>query len=522
MGKLMDIYQNVQSPIEDLGNLKRIIQIYSNSAKEGYNFYSELVQTTEKKYANQYIQENSDALMSGIFNIWKNNIINMTLDEYKIFYDGKGNFSDRDFCALKKYLSTIDDVKTSEEVENIMQIGHNNTELDNAIKKYTFEVKQGSLFDKWNYIDSKKLVQRATTPIQHRLYLNIERPYIELVLAPFLVEVDKRNLEYTIKYSDVGARDDTIVIYANNDNLQQYIEILREFREKYPAFNKVERPPIMAGKIDGWIGYGSEPTATINGKQQSYTTFREKIMQESISKTSLEWILEHKDMEVMYQSDYMKFYEYFSWQITDKFIEKAKKQIEYSNKSGIEPKEVEDEDFKRNIFNYINKCMDIVIQDLIDKNNIQEQVISINIGTDSKVSYTKEEVKKLIDIMAYEIAQYDDKFVENVRDEIKVQSKKYGIDENNFSFDAITVKQMQKADIRTNIDYKDTTNLNSSIIQPESRKYESQSIEKDEISKEQQEIEEILKKVINLTPENRKKAFQVLEILEKGQEKKER
>ena len=195
---------------------------------------------------------------------------------------------------MRKQLSIIDDVSTEEEVEKIINEFIDNPQFSEAYKKYKYTVNQSSLFDKWLYVDSSKLGQRPTNNAQHRLYLNVERPYIENMILLLITEADKRNMEFTLKYSDGGYRDDTIVIYANDTNVLQYLEILRDFREKYPIFNsEIYSPPIMTGTIDGWIGYGAEPTITINKEQQSYTSLREKIIKEAISKAYSYWLSSH-------------------------------------------------------------------------------------------------------------------------------------------------------------------------------------------------------------------------------------
>lgn len=298
METLMDLYKSVQSPLDDLDKVKKIIEIYSKSSKDGKDFYKNLVELSEKKYAGRTYQESVDKINSVLFNIWKTNIVEMNEDEYKTFYSGKGNYRDSDFQKLREQLSLIEDVSTEEEVENIINSLKNNPQFSEAYKKYKYTVNQGSLFDKWLYVDSAKLGQRPTNNSQHRLYLNVERPYVENIVLLLIAEADKRNMEFTLKYSDQGYRDDTVVIYVNDTNILQYIDILRDFREKYPIFNsEIYSPPIMTGTIDGWIGYGAEPTITINKEQQSYTTLREKIIKEAISKAYSDWLSSHRGVK---------------------------------------------------------------------------------------------------------------------------------------------------------------------------------------------------------------------------------
>lgn len=297
METLMDLYKSVQSPLDDVDKLKKIIKIYSKSDKEGKDFYKNLVHTTSKKYEGKISQTDVDTLNALLFNLWKANIVEMSEDDYKTFYSRKGNYKDNDFQKLRSYLTSIKDVSTDDEVETIMKRLESNPQFSDALRKYTYTVNQGSIADNWLYVDSAKLGQRPTNYAQHRLYLNTERIYVDKMIILLMVEADKRGMEYTMKYSEQGARDDAIVIYANDDNILQYIEILKEFRKKYPIFQtELLPPPIMTGTIDDFIGYGAEPTVMINGEQQSYTTFREKIIKKSISNVYSDWMSTHKNM----------------------------------------------------------------------------------------------------------------------------------------------------------------------------------------------------------------------------------
>ncbi len=294
MDKLMDLYNSVQSPLDDLDKVKKIIEIYSKSDKDGKDFYKNLVHLSEKKYSDKIDQNDIDSFNSLLFNVWKSNIVDMSEDEYNSFYAEKGTYQDKDFQDLREYLSSIKNVSTEAEIDEIIEKLQNNPKYSKAIEKYTYILEQGKSLQRWLYVDSGRLAQRPTHSIQHRLYLNVERPYIESFIYRIISEADKREMDFTIKYSEAGARDDTIVIYANDNNILQYIEILREFREQYPEIsNRINFPPIMTGLIDGWIGYGAEPTITINKEQQSYTTLREKVIKEAISRAYSNWQRSH-------------------------------------------------------------------------------------------------------------------------------------------------------------------------------------------------------------------------------------
>ncbi len=155
----MNIYNEIQNPINNDETLKKIIEIYAKCEGQHSDFYKSIIESTDKEHIGQWIPQDENVLFSMLFNTWKENIVKLTPQKFQKLYGHKGNFNDKDFRELQNYLSSISDISTTEEFESIMHQEHGNELLDKAIKKYTFEVKQGSLFDKWHYIDSSKSEQ---------------------------------------------------------------------------------------------------------------------------------------------------------------------------------------------------------------------------------------------------------------------------------------------------------------------------------------------------------------------------
>ena len=122
--------------------------------------------------------------------------INKEIRNYSenIFFGNTEPNIDKNAKSKALWVVDSDDVSTEEEVENIINRLKANPQLSDAYKKYKYTVNQGSLFDKWLYVDSGKLGQRPTNNAQHRLYLNVERPYIENMLLLLITEADKRNI----------------------------------------------------------------------------------------------------------------------------------------------------------------------------------------------------------------------------------------------------------------------------------------------------------------------------------------
>ena len=75
-------------------------------------------------------------------------------------------------------------------------------------------------------IEPKKII------VDHRLYLNTENIDTYKVMELFRNKCKERELDYHFKFSDIGDRDDTIVIYSDDKKLSKYLEILEEIKKK--------------------------------------------------------------------------------------------------------------------------------------------------------------------------------------------------------------------------------------------------------------------------------------------------
>lgn len=261
-------------------------------------------------------------------------------------------------------------------------------------------------------------------------------------------------MEYSLKYSEEGARDDTIVIYANDDNLLEFVDILREMHEEIQKVRKTNKnldemfkiynPPIMTGKIDGWIGYGSEPDLDENGNNTSYNSVRERAIKDAISTASQEWIFEHQDMMIPYNEKAISFKEYLSKQIVNLYIKKAKLELPNSDSQyKSHPEVLDNEKLKKNLLNDVNNKISKEISDIYSGKDSSENIIDLDFGNNVSISFGRKDVKTIMNILSLQISQEDPQFLNSIRNKVKEQSKKYGIDEKSFCFDSRIVESFK-------------------------------------------------------------------------------
>lgn len=136
---------------------------------------------------------------------------------------------------------------------------------------------------------------------------------------------DEHHLAYYFKFDQFANRDDTIVIYSSTESLTKYVEILQEIKREHPDLvSRVKEPPVLTGKIDGWIGYGSEPATTPDGKRHSFNEIRAKVLESSIEKVTKQWISDHRNLQISYHGRRVSFQDYIASKSTEKKISDCK------------------------------------------------------------------------------------------------------------------------------------------------------------------------------------------------------
>ena len=302
MKDYQEIYEKIENPLNDDEVIKKLIEGYSDElgTKQYYKKLTE-VYRDQKKYTGINVKD-KDKFVSEIFNEWKNDITKNISDK-----DIK-SYNNQDFARLRECIKNIPDIKDFKEnlkVFNSLKKLDKLDKLDKDSKKtkltdiyedYAAFFPEGT----WTYIryNSINISKPKNFTVDHRLYLNTENIDTYKVMELFRNKCKERELNYLFKFAEKGDRDDTIVIYSDDRKLSDYIEILEEIKKEEPEIVKrAQTPPMLTGKIDGWIGYGSEPSLDENGKHtKSFNSVRSGIIQNAISKETMKWIRENKEL----------------------------------------------------------------------------------------------------------------------------------------------------------------------------------------------------------------------------------
>ena len=429
-----EMYEKIENPLNDDEVVRKLIESYSDELRTK-SYYNKLVQVNykEKKYK-EINMEDKDRLVSQIFNDWKKDLtLNIKDDEIKKY--------NKEFPPLREFLKNTPYVKSAKEFFKIYGKVDRDKQLETIYSKYT----PFSHGESWTYISHNSINPSKYKKIivDHRLYLNTENIDTYKVMELFRNKCKERELDYHFKFSDIGDRDDTIVIYSDDRKLSKYLEILEEIKKEEPEIVKrAQTPPMLTGKIDGWIGYGSEPSLDENGKNtKSFNSSRSGIIQNAISKETIKWLRENKELT----KEDTGLNEYLTKQIFDDII-KDKYRMD---KSVYEP-EFQEKLLKR-LEKEIEKNKSELLEGKFDK--IKEfNIDGLDIEVDSEM------IQRAFRPFSKKILKKDPSFLGKVRDAIKEEGLANGIDSEKFCFDI---------DKRDQLFNEDKTNEILKTIDPE-------------------------------------------------------
>lgn len=454
--ELMELYNQIHNPIDDISVIEKLINAYANNSKGFGGYYGQLTKTVQKEHnKGQYYREDADRFYAMLFNKWKNSIVAMTRDEFVELYK-QGSYG-QDFIKMRNYLKNIPDVSTMKEADEIFYGSKGDKELEDALEKYSWKSFGGG--SGWIHVCSRYLTAKKDQypNVEHRLYLDTESLDTYKMTTYLVEKCDEHNLPYYFKFDQYADRDDTIVIYSSTEDLTKYVEILQEIKREHPELvSRAKEPPVLTGKIDGWIGYGSEPAKTPDGQRHSFNEIRAKVLENSIGKVTKQWIMNHRNQQITYQGQKMLFQEYIAMKSTEKLIadlerrylsyEENDKKVAQRNGIRYNPTTVNDRlgytlqdvrspQFKQNIYRVLRDKMISSLPQVCNGSYKDMDAINMNVRNGKQITFSGYDLEIIIQQLSVNISKNDPNFISSVQAEIKNNAKQYGIDSEKFCFD---------------------------------------------------------------------------------------
>lgn len=438
----MSLYDEIKNPLDDDKIFDQLINKYSDDVNKVGGFYASLTSSVKKKnFITPGDKEEKEKFYIELFNLWKNNINNLTLDEYKDLAS-KGSF-DRDLPLLRKFLKTVPDVSSYEELSSVYNKLENDEELSSAFKKYDW--RSFGKHTGWVHVCSRCVNAKkdARPVVDHRLYLNAEIGDNFKLSRLFIEKCNEKKLPYYFKISEEAQRDDTMVIYSATDKLEEYLDVLKEIKkENMELVQNIKEPPILTGKIDGYIGYGSEPDVGLDGHKRSFHQVRSKVIESVFDKNLKEWVFQNKNTDIKYRDVHIRFQDFLSLKALNYVISKQEKYYQYfeklkdySSEVGITFDELNSAEMRKYIYNNISNSMESIIGDLLIGKPGNEKGVDIPISNKKTISFDSSDLEVIVRDQFKNIASKDPAFKDRLKEELKKQAAINGVDSDKFCFD---------------------------------------------------------------------------------------
>lgn len=460
MVKLADIYSSVESPLDNQEILQQIVSAYAKSNRTNIfgrsDLYSSLVKMNQTKDSSQINVDDKEAFMVEAYNQWIENMLN--LDDAHIQYLEKSRGMDA--RQMQQYLRSFGKVSSMNDIKRLKS----NPLFDEEINGW-------ELNDGWEHIKSQYISGRTESriSIKHRLYIGCQNQDMWKLAKLFKNKCEEQQIPFYFKFAQSRDRDDKIVIYADTDNLRNYISILQEISQEYPEIiQRCGEPPALTGKIDGWIGIGDEPPKKENGENQSYNTLRADIFENSIEEVLLNDITEFKGKDVTFNGKLIRFNDLFIEQAAQTILENLKNStknrkifVTKLHELGLKESDLTSEKFKEHIKAHLRKKIQKGLGQLINIKDVKTQlggsngeaIFTIPTRDGKSISINTYDMDRVIKGMVPIMQQIDPEFMNKVKSQIQAGCKQNGIDDT-FCFQQGSKKRFEQIDsvqpIRTN------------------------------------------------------------------------
>ena len=266
-----ELYKRTDNPLLRDQTLETLLQF---QGKYVTDFDLVMQYSQNKKFkANKEDYNGRGELYTILFETWKYGILGLNKQQLaklkeKESYDGN-------IYELFDYLSQND--RTNNTYAECQEILRNNP----IINKYCWD-KYNTGNSDFVHVYSRELKgkQEEYMEIKHRLYLNPEPDDMYNLIGHFTYRALKRGIPFYYKFNDAAIKnkDDEIILYADDENLFDYLKILEQIAKDNPEIIKrTSKPPMMTGHIDNWIGYATDPQ-----NKDSYNNIVARVVEEAL------------------------------------------------------------------------------------------------------------------------------------------------------------------------------------------------------------------------------------------------
>ncbi len=434
--KTRELYESIENPMNDEHFLDYILDAYIGDG-DGYgSFYSNLVKThyrkdKDKKVTNYFLYKYKNPYYTYLFQEWKSGL------EYIVTHLSFDKNIRENALLILKYLKG----KKPNSFEEVLSIlNGNDTDRDDV--KDALELLRWdkiSEFSGWEYCDSRSVYAKThkRDTIQHRLYINCDVPCVHLIALEFMKKCKERKVRFFFKFDEYGNRDDTMVFYSNTKNLATYVDILEEIKEEYNLDAHIYEPPVLTGKVNGWIGYGTE---NILGDQYSFNSFRQMHLKKCIQSSVGSWIRENPNMPIIIGEKKEPYSQFLMKQMIRHVRGQCIKNREYSFQTYYSDKDLKSKEFTQVVFQSLKSHIHEILDYFEGKSSFPRLEIPFKNGM---IIINENDMKSIFQSQVQLLTKYYPPIRERIMSRIQDTSEGYGIS-SNYAIDIYAQKLFEE------------------------------------------------------------------------------
>lgn len=300
----------------------------------------------------------------------------------------------------------------------------------------------------FEYVKSDKIrvvpkQEEIMDEVKHRLYLNMDNDYSYIFAQQLIRRCEEKSLPYQFKFSDTSKRDDSFVVYSDDEHLYDYVEILKEFEKDKEFTSHVQKPTILVAPLDDYIGYGTNPSTDTNENRQSFNSVRAAIVEKTFGEEIERWAVDNWDREIEFTQDKETKRLPYKIYLLEKIVEQRVKDViarisSYSDAksqlalTGYTKSDVDSKECYRREREYVASHMDEIKRNItnLDALSIPPQITP----SGKKVSFSSYDVEKALRTTITDISKTD-VFKDRVVKRFNELAGNYNISDINFAVD---------------------------------------------------------------------------------------
>ena len=443
----MMLYERMEKPFSKRKDLDQIIMAYTLKS----SMYTALTHSNQENKVKGFIRHSDkDAFYLQIFNDWKKTINtlvtkNMIKKEYV-----------QQAYTLNNYLLTVHPT-TAKEVLQIMDPEEISIEpLKSAME--TFRWNKIGEYSGWDHIHSNYVnyCLSKKQKIKHRLYINCDSTEIYKFMTKFIQKCNQYKQSYYFKFDEPGTRDDCIVIFSDTEHLERYIKIINEIIREEHLEKSMHKPPVCTGKIDGYIGYGTDPEN--EGHKTSFNKKRSIHLESCINEETSNWIQRNLETRFKLNGKETTYKEY----LINKIVKTTKeKYLIY-----VKDTEASSQVYGFTLSDLKNSNVDSIIRKEIEINfNQVLEYFKTSKLTPIKIPFMKGFIKIdgfiLSNVKQEQVGfiyKNSERYRNDLQNRILSTAKDFGIDKDNYGCDLYVVEELGKKTKKSITNVKVTPN----------------------------------------------------------------